>query len=83
MLFRSVQEVSWEKVKNKIKNRVDKNTTKLANRIKNNSNCVKPSIKTKAFFEIMRIMQKNGWNKADIDYWKQKSWDKKARPWKN
>ena len=29
----------------------------------------------------MRLMQKNGWNKADVDYWEQKGWTKKVRTW--
>lgn len=30
----------------------------------------------------MRIAQKNGWNKADADYWREKGWTGKKRPWK-
>lgn len=42
----------------------------------------KPGIKTKAFFTIMRMMQKNGWNPADKVYWEKKGWLGKKRPWK-
>ena len=78
-----VREVSWENVNDKIKNKINKRTTILANKIKTKLNVVKPSIKTKVFFEFMRMMQKKGWNKVDVDYWKEKEWNKKARPWKN
>lgn len=78
-----VREVSWNNVDEKIKRKIDKKTTKLANKIERSVNTIKPSIKTKAFFEVMRMMQKKGWNEADIDYWKEKGWDKKIRPWKN
>lgn len=77
-----VREISWERVDAKIKERIDKKTTLLANRIKKKSKCVTPSLKTKISFEFMRFMQKNGWNKADIDYWEEKGWLEKARPWK-
>ena len=36
----------------------------------------------KGYFYIMRMLQKNGWNKKDVNYWKEKGWVKKARPWK-
>lgn len=78
----AVRAVSWDSVQNKIKARIDKKTSALAARIKRNHKHVNPSFKTKIFFNIMRIMQKSGWNKADIDYWKKKSWTGKRRPWK-
>lgn len=78
----AVREVSWENVNAKIKNKIDKQTTKLAHKIQADFGRVTPSIKTKAFFWMMRLLQKKGWNKADVDYWKEKGWDKKARPWK-
>jgi len=28
-------------------------------------------------------MEKNGWNPKDVDYWKEKGWLDKKRPWKN
>jgi hypothetical protein len=40
------------------------------------------SLKTKGFFKIMSLLQKNGWNKADVDYWKEKGWTEGKRPWK-
>lgn len=30
----------------------------------------------------MRMLQKNGWNEADVRYWEEKGWKGKARPWK-
>ena len=79
----AVREVSWANVNEKIKEKTDKKCTNVANKIKKNTNNVRPSIKTKIFFEIMRMMQKKGWNKADVDYWVQKDWNGKSRPWKN
>ena len=43
---------------------------------------IENEIKTKGFFNIMRMLQKNGWNKSDVDYWNEKGWSDKKRPWK-
>ncbi len=77
-----VREVSWARVDTKIKSRIEKKTSSLAEKIRKNYGNVKPSIKTRAFFNVMRIVQKNGWNKADSDYWNKKGWTGKKRPWK-
>lgn len=66
----------------KIKKQVEKNTFALARKIKKNQGKVKPSLKTKVFFNIMRLMQKRGWNEADINYWNEKGWTGNKRPWK-
>ena len=76
-----VREVSWNRVNDKIKNKIEKKTTSLAKRIRKNYCSVKPSIKTKAFFSVMRLVQKNGWNETDSNYWHEKGWTGKKRPW--
>lgn len=43
---------------------------------------MRPSIKTRAFFNVMRMLHGKGWNTADVEYWKEKGWDGHARPWK-
>lgn len=78
----AVREVSYDRVTDKIKSTIDKDTTKLANKINKNHGKVKAGIKTKGFFNIMRMIQKSGWNKTDVDYWKEKGWSGKERPWK-
>lgn len=78
----AVRAVSYDGVNDKIKNTIDKKTTTLANKIKRRNGKVQPDIKTKGFFNIMRMLQKNGWNKADVDYWNEKGWSGKKRPWK-
>ena len=78
----AVRAVSWEEVNAKTKERIEKKTTALANQIKRKAGRVTPSLKTKLFFEIMRFAQKKGWNQADVDYWKEKGWLGKTRPWK-
>lgn len=79
----AVREVCYERVSPKIKNKIEKKTAKLAKSIKRRAGKVKPGIKTKAFFSIMRIAQKHGWNEADAKYWKEKGWLDWKRPWNN
>ena len=79
----AVMETKWENVKPEIKAKIDKKTTSLAKRISNRVGKIKPDIKTKGFFTIMAMMQKNGFNLADADYWKAKDWTSGKRPWKN
>lgn len=77
-----VAETSYERVNSKIKQKIEKKTTDLAHKIKKKNGNIKPGIKTKIFFNIMGMMQKRGWNEADVTYWKEKGWDRGERPWK-
>ncbi len=79
----AVMETRWEMVKPKIKQKIDKKTTSLANKISKKVGVIKPDIKTKAFFTVMSILQKNGFNPADKEYWIEKGWTKGKRPWKS
>ncbi|MCI9449177.1 MAG: NAD(P)H-dependent oxidoreductase [Clostridiales bacterium] len=78
----AVAEVSWERVSEQKKLKIDKKLFDLAQKILKKQKHLKPSVKTKLFFTVMRVMQKHGWNKADMDYWKDKGWTDKKRPWK-
>ncbi len=78
----AVLETSYTRVNAKIKANIDRKTTKLAQTIRRKHGRVKPGLKTKGFFAIVRMLHKIGWNEADIIYWKEKGWEEKARPWK-
>lgn len=78
----AVMETRWEAVKPKIKSKIDKKTTALAGKISKRVGKVKPDIKTKAFFAIMAMMQKNGYNPIEVEYWKKKGWTDGKRPWR-
>ncbi len=79
----SVQATGWEQITPKNKAKLERSTDQLAAKIIRCSGKVKPGIKTKAFFGMMRMVQKNGgWNPADHDYWEAKGWLGSARPWK-
>ncbi len=78
----AVRATSWEGVEEKRRKAIEGRMTSLAVKISRNVGKVKPGIKTKAFFSIMRAVQKNPWNQADGDYWREKGWLDKKRPWK-
>ena len=77
-----VAATDWNGVSDKKKRAIDKATTSIANQIIKNSTRVTPSLKTKAIFAIMRMMQKKGFNEKDVTYWKKQGWLGKKRPWK-
>ncbi len=77
----AVMETSWERVSAKKKQAIEKKLDLLAGKIVKRQGRISPSIKTKLLFYVMRQMQKNGWNKADADYWEKKGWMKKKCPW--
>ena len=77
-----VAAVNWESIsENKLK-KIEKATDSAAQKILKKHGRVKPGLKARGFFYLMRILHKHGWNKRDIKYWKEKGWDKKKRPWK-
>lgn len=79
----AVRAISYDGVSEKTKLKIEKKTTKIAKKIIKKNGKVKPGFKTKAFFFLMHLLEKNGWNPADVDYWKEKGWTGKKRPWKN
>ena len=78
----AVMETRWEMVKPSIKSKIDKKTTSIAKTISKKVDTIKPDLKTKTFFSIMSVMQKKGFNPADVEYWKAKGWTNGKRPWR-
>lgn len=78
----AVRATSFDTIKDKTKEKIERKTTSLAKKIIKRHGTVKPGMKTMAFFHLMRILQKKGWNEADCNYWKEKGWTGKKRPWK-
>ena len=76
-----VMSTSYQNVKPEIKAQIEKKTTKIANQIKARHRKVKPGIKTKICFYLMRMLHTKGWDEADLAYWREKGWDKDQRPW--
>jgi len=79
----SVQAMNWNAVADKKKEKIEKDTTKIADKVLKKKQ-VKAGIKTKTLFMMMRMMQKMGWGSSatEKEYWEQKGWLDKGRPWK-
>ena len=79
----AVQASGWEAVSAKKKAKIEKDTDNIA---ANLSRAGKPRVgmKTKLLFSMMRMMQKNNWGSSSVEkeYWREKGWLGKARPWK-
>lgn len=78
----NVRATKWAEVDGGRKAAIDRRVTGLAQKIKQNHKHLRPGIKTKAFFNLMRFLQRRGWNEADQIYWHDRGWDGKARPWR-
>lgn len=62
------------------KDKVRSQLAKKAEMVKKKAASPKVGIKTRFFYNIFKMTQKNGWNKTDSDYWKQKGWLDGKRP---
>lgn len=78
----NVAATSWEQVTPERKTAIEEKTTQLSRRIRNNFRHLTPALKTRAFFFLMHLLERNGWCKADVEYWKAKGWTGSIRPWK-
>ena len=78
----AVAAVDWNSVKPGLKDKINRKADRIAGKILKRQGNVPVPLKTKGFFKIMSIMQRKGWNKADMDYWKAKGWTENKRPWR-
>ncbi|MDO4864272.1 MAG: NAD(P)H-dependent oxidoreductase [Ruminococcus sp.] len=81
-LGKAVAATDWDSVKPELRDKINAEAGKIAKKIRKREKKVPVGIKTRAFFKIMSLMQKNGWNPADADYWKAKGWTGSKRPWR-
>lgn len=79
---KGVAAVDWNGVSDRKKRAIGKATDSLARKIVRRNGKVKPGIKTRIMFFAMHLMQRNGFNRRDADYWKEKGWTEEKRPWK-
>ncbi len=79
----SVQAMNWNGVSEKKKQKIEKDTERIAGRLLRKKH-VKAGVKTKAMFSMMRMMQKAdfGSGEADRMYWERHGWLGKERPWR-
>ncbi|MFY9174228.1 MAG: NAD(P)H-dependent oxidoreductase [Peptococcia bacterium] len=81
---KSVNAANWESVPKKIKKSIARDIVKLSKKVEKKVWRIKPGIRLRLMFNIMRLMQKsNDWNLTDRDYWQEKGWLGKKRPWQN
>lgn len=78
----AVQAMNWDMVNAKKKEKIERDTTRLAKML---SNTKRPSvgIKTRFMFKMMAGMQSAGMGSSPIEkeYWKENGWLGKKRPW--
>lgn len=72
---------AWDGVSEEKRRKIDAATTKLANEIVRRHGKVKPGLKTRAIFLAMRKMQQNGYNPREVEYWTERGWTERERPW--
>lgn len=78
----AVSAMNWDSVKPDKMQKIEQQTDRIAEKIKKRAGHVRISLKTRLFFNAMRMMQKKGgWNPPDAAYWKQKGWMENKRPW--
>ena len=79
----AVQAMNWDVVKPKKKAKIEKDIAKLAKKL---SKPGKPAVgvRTRSMFGVMAMMQKMGWGSSptEKEYWKEKGWRGRKRPWK-
>ena len=65
----------------KNKDKIKKQVSKQAKKVKKSLLKRKVGFKTKFFFKLFGLTQKNGWNKIDVDYWKEQGWLDGKKPY--
>lgn len=76
----TTMKMSGNYVDYKNKDKIKRQVHRKANIIKKSFSNNKVSLKIRFLYSIFRMSQKNGWNKADVDYWRKKGWLGKKRP---
>lgn len=79
---RNINASDWDTVDPKKKSKLRKEIDRLSVKIKAEGGNVKPSLKIKALFYVMRFMHKKfKFNPADVRHWEAHGWFEKERPW--
>lgn len=79
----AIRSMDWNEVEKPIKDKIDKKLYELMDKITHDTDKVKPSLKVRLLFSIMRQMHKReGMQAVDTLYWREMGWLGKKRPWK-
>lgn len=78
-----IQAMNWNMVKPERKAKIEKRISRIATKI-DCSNPPRIGIKTKFFFNIIKLTHVKGWDSSPLEqvYWQERGWLEKARPWK-
>lgn len=80
---RAVYAIKWDGVSVKTRRKINRNVKRISGKISKSLHKTTPSIKVKFLFYMMRFVNKHfAFNKVDHEYWLNKGWLNKARPWK-
>ena len=78
----AVHAISWDEIPEKKRAVYAQRAAATAKKIRRRGEKACPGIKTRGFFFLMHLAQRKGFNAADAQYWKEKGWTGKTRPWK-
>lgn len=73
----------WQGISDKKRKAIEKAAERTAQKIKSRHGRVKPTLKTRAVFFAMHLMQRKGFNPRDVKHWQEKGWTGNVRPWKS
>ncbi|AJA47359.1 NADPH-dependent FMN reductase [Clostridium pasteurianum DSM 525 = ATCC 6013] len=80
---KAVAAINWEGVSEKKKIEINRDVERIAAKILSRFGNIKPSLKVKKLFYIMRLVQKRFTiNAVDKEYWESQGWLGHKRPWK-
>lgn len=75
---------TWENISEKRMKKIKKKISVVARKINNKCGKIKPSIKLRMMFGLMKANQKNNkWSPADKQHWESQGWLEKTKPWSN
>lgn len=79
----AVNAIKYKEIPQKKKQKIEEKTTKVAKKIIRRGEKVKPGMKIRGLFEVLRLVHKKGsFNPTDSVYWKENGWTEEKRPWK-
>ena len=79
----AVQAMNWDGIRASKKEKIEKDTSRIAAKLSRREK-IHVGIKTRVIFNMMRMMQKNGWGSSPVEkeYWEKNGWLGRKRPWR-
>ncbi|MCI2048100.1 MAG: NAD(P)H-dependent oxidoreductase [Lachnospiraceae bacterium] len=77
----AIRAVNYDSITEKRRAKIERDTASLAARINRAYGHVKPGLRTKLWFYMVRFFHKQNRIGADWDYWEKMGWHAKKRPW--